>query len=297
MVTAEEGNVTRAAARLGLQQPPLTRAIRGLEAELGLALFRRTPRGMEVTEAGAILVEEAKALLERAAELPRIAERAARGELGRLRVGYTSSAAFHPFVTRQLREFRSAWPGVELALEEDGTLALAQAVLEKRLDAAILRSPVEAQGLTVERLLEEPMVLALPVGHRLAGRGEARLAALAGETFILYRRPSGPGLHDAIIAACQTAGFSPQVGQEAPRLPSTLSLVAAGLGVTIVPASMRRMNVEGIAWLPIADAAGLVAPLFLARLAAARSKIVARFCETVARKAAQDWPQASAKDE
>lgn len=280
VAVAEEGHVTRAAERLGMQQPPLTRAIRNLEAELDVLLFHRLPRGMAPTEAGAALVEEARIILARAEGLAEIARRAARGEQGALAVGYTSSAAFHPFLTRQIRAFRRAWPGVRLGLEEDSSLALMQGLREERLDAAFLRSTAgDATGLRLEPLLEEPMLAVVPAERGL--EGEIALADLAAETFILYRRPAGPGLYDAIIAACRAVGFSPQVGQEAPRLPSTLSLVAAGLGVSIVPESMRRMNVEGVNYLRLTDAPGLTAPLLLATRRRGGSAIVERFRETV----------------
>jgi DNA-binding transcriptional LysR family regulator len=121
------------------------------------------------------------------------------------------------------------------------------------------------------------MVAAVPTGHPMARLKGAELAALAGETFVFYRRPTGPGLHDAILAACLRAGFSPTVGQEAPRMSSTLGLVAAGLGVSIVPASMQRMNVEGVAFVPFRGDPGLVAPLLLVTRRKGRSAIVERF--------------------
>lgn len=278
VAVAEEGHVTRAAERLGIAQPPLTRQIRQIEAELGVTLFERLPRGMRPTEAGRAVVEEARDVLARAERIPETARRAARGEQGRLAVGYTSSAAFHPFVTQQLRAFRAARPGVVLALTEDGTPELVSGLKEERLDAAFLRSTSsDISGLSVEPLLEEKMVAAVPAGHRLAGEGKAALADLAEETFIFYRRPTGPGLYDAIMAACLAAGFSPSVGQEAPRMASTLSLVAAGLGVAIIPASMQRTGVEGVAFIRLKGAKGLVAPLLLATRKKDRSTLVDRF--------------------
>ncbi len=121
------------------------------------------------------------------------------------------------------------------------------------------------------------MVAAIPTGHALAQLARLELKALANETFVFYRRPSGPGLHDAIVAACLRAGFSPMVGQEAPRMSSTLGLVAAGLGVSIVPASMQRMNVEGVAFVPFRGETGLAAPLLLVTRRRGRSAIVERF--------------------
>lgn len=278
VMVADEGHVTRAAERLGIQQPPLTRQIRLLEADLGVTLFERLPRGVRVTEAGRVVVEEARDILARAARIPETAKRAARGEQGRLAVGYTSSAAFHPFVTQQIRAFRAARPGVILALAEDGTPELVSGLKEERLDAAFLRSTAtDISGLTLEPLLEEKMVAAVPSDHRLAGAGKVALADLAEETFIFYRRPTGPGLYDAIMASCLAAGFSPTVGQEAPRMASTLSLVASGLGVAITPASMQRMNVEGVEFVRLRGTKGLVAPLLLATRKRDRSTLVERF--------------------
>ena len=278
VTVADEGHITRAAERLGIQQPPLTRQIRALEDELGVILFQRLPRGMRATEAGRVVVEEARGILERADRLPDTAARAARGEQGRLAVGYTSSGAFHPFVAAQIRAFRAASPGVQLALAEDGTPELVAALVEERLDAAFVRSGgTHGAGLRVEPLLEEPMIAALPTGHPLAAVGGVALAELADQTFVFYRRPTGPGLHDAIVAACLRAGFSPMVGQEAPRMSSTLGLVAAGLGVSIVPASMQRMNVEGVVFTPFKGDPGLAAPLLLVTRRRDRSPIVEAF--------------------
>jgi DNA-binding transcriptional LysR family regulator len=153
----------------------------------------------------------------------------------------------------------------------------------------LVRSPkADAAGLRVEPLLAEPMVAALPAGHGLSRTGgRIALAALAGETFVLYRRPAGPGLYDAILAACHAAGFNPEIGQEAPRLPSSLSLVAAGLGVSIVPASMRRLDSDGVAYAELDGCPDLVAPLLLATRRTDRSAVLRRFREQV-RQAASD---------
>jgi DNA-binding transcriptional LysR family regulator len=290
VAVAEEGHVTRAAERLGMRQPPLSRLLQGLEARLGCRLLRRLPRGVVPTEAGLALLEEARAVLARAAALEDAVRRAARGEAGRLAVGFTSSAALHPFVPAAIRRFREASPGVLVELDEAGTAELVDAVLAGRLDAAFVRSPAGAvAGLRVEPVLEEPMLAALPEGHRLAREGEAPLsiAALAGEAFVLYRRPSGPGLYDGILAACREAGFAPSVVQEAPRLPATLSLVAAGLGVSVVPASMRRLAAAGVAYRALCDCPGLSAPVRLVLRRAGASATAARFAAAVARLAAE----------
>lgn len=287
VAVAEEGHVTRAAERLGIQQPPLSQQIRALERELDAQLFRRKPRGVELTPAGRALLDEARAILARAEEAVATTRRAARGETGRIGIGFTSSASFHPFVPRAIRAFREQSPQVALTLDESGTTELVEGLRVQAIDAAFVRSPVgESADLTVRPLLEEPMVAALPTGHALLRTGGALpLAALAGETFILYRRPVGPGLHDAIIAACDRAGFSPQIGQEAPRMLSTLSLVAAGLGVTLVPESMSRLEAEGVAYRSLDPRAQLTAPLNLAYRRGEISEAVRRFVGLVMRSA------------
>ena len=287
VAVAEEGHVTRAAERLGIQQPPLSQQIQALERELDAPLFRRKPRGVELTPAGRALLDDARAILARADEAVAAVKRAAQGEAGRLGIGFTSSASFHPFVPRAIRAFREAHPLVALALEESGTTELVAALRAQTIDAAFVRSPFgESSDIAVRPLLDEPMVAALPSGHRLSAGGPLPLAALAEEIFILYRRPVGPGLHDAIIAACDRAGFSPQIGQEAPRMLSTLSLVAAGLGVTVVPASMSRLEAEGVAYRPLDASALLTAPLNLAYRRDEISAAVRRFVALVQRGAA-----------
>jgi DNA-binding transcriptional LysR family regulator len=282
VAVADEGHITRAAERLGIQQPPLTRQIQLLEQELGAQLLHRHPRGVSLTEAGAAVVAEARGLLVAAERIGETARRAARGEQGRMAVGYTSSAAFHPFVFRQVNGFRRAWPGVQLVLEEESTVELMRALIEERLDAAFIRTlGGNPAGLLVEPLVDEAMLAALPPEHRFSRREVCDLSELAEETFVFYRRPAGQGLYDAIIAACHVAGFSPQIAQEAPRLPATLSLVAAGLGISIVPASMRRMSMEGVTFLRLTGAPGLTAPLMLATRRTRRAAVVDRFRQAV----------------
>ena len=177
-----------------------------------------------------------------------------------------------------------------LTLEEAGTAELVEALRGERIDAAFVRSPIgPAADLTVHSLLEEEMVAALPSGHRLAAGTKSRLplSALEGETFILYRRPLGPGLYDAIIVACQRAGYSPRIGQEAPRMLATLSLVAAGLGVTLIPASMQRIGIDGVAYRAIERKPGLVAPLNLACRRGETAPAACRFVALARQIAAQ----------
>jgi DNA-binding transcriptional LysR family regulator len=288
IAVAEEGHITRAAERLGMQQPPLSQQIRALERELDVQLFRRKPRGVELTDAGRALLSDANAILAHIQHAFATTRRTARGEQGRITVGFTSSAPFHPFVPRVIRAFREAFPLVSLTLEESGTTELVQDLREERVDAAFVRTAVsDPAGLTLDALLDEAMVVALPSEHGLAeedGSG-LTLRRLAGETFIVYRRHSGPGLYDAIIAACHAAGFSPLVGQEAPRIVSTLNLVAAGLGLSIVPASLRRMHMDGVTYRDLTGDAQPSAPLLLATRRGDVSPAVRQFLTLVRRTA------------
>src|SRR5438874_7836167 len=280
VAVAEERHVTRAAARLGVQQPQCSQEVLALETELERQLFRRKPRGVELTPAGEAFLAEARIVLERAEHAVLAARRAARGEAGRLGLGFTSSASFHPLVPRVSRDVRETSPLVTLSREEAGTAELVEGLRAGRIHAAFGRSPIgPAADLTVHSLLGEEMVAALPSGHRLAAGTKSRLplSALEGETFILYRRPLGPGLYDAIIAACQRAGYSPRIGQEAPRMLATLSLVAAGLGVTLIPQSMRLMQVHGVTYRSLDRASGPVAPLNLAYRRAETAPAACRF--------------------
>jgi DNA-binding transcriptional LysR family regulator len=288
VAVAEAGHITRAAEQLGIQQPPLSLQIRALEKELDVQLFRRRPRGVELTDAGVAFLDQARIVLDQVDRAVAATRRTARGEQGRVVVGFTSSAPFHPFVPRVIRTFREQSPLVSLTLEESGSRELVQALHSEEVDAAFIRSPVaDAAGLSVEPLLDEEMLVALPTGHPLSIAGRRRagaalpLADLAKETFILYKRPGGPGLYDSIIAACRGAGFSPRVSQEAPRIVSTLNLVATGLGVSIVPASLQSLQMEGVTYRHLSGAAQLKAPLLLAYRRGENSAAAQRFIDLV----------------
>jgi len=287
VAVAEHGHITRAAESLGIQQPPLSQQIKALEDELGVQLLRRRPRGVELTDAGAAFLERARIILGEVDRAFASTRRTARGEEGRVVVGFTSSAPFHPFVPRVIRMYSEASPHVSLVLEESGSSELVQGLHNEIIDAAFIRSPVaDVVDLHVKPLLDEKMVVALPTGHALAAESTPlALAELANQTFILYKRPGAPGLYDSIITACRGAGFSPRVGQEAPRIVSTLNLVAAGLGVSVVPDSLQRLQMDGVVYRELADDAQLTAPLILACRRGENSAAVERFIDLVHRSA------------
>ena len=249
VAVAEARHFTRAARALGIGQPPLSQQIQALERELGTALFERRPRAVALTAAGEALLEDARRILrdaERAAERVR---RVARGEAGRLRVGMINSAPFHPLIPRVIREFRRAHPQLALSLDEGPTPMLAAAVRDEVLDVAFVRPLLGAEpGLASEVVADEDMVVALPSGHPLAKKGSVPLLALSIEPFVLFPRAVGAGLHDEIVSACRIAGFSPRIAQETSQVTSIVNLVAAGLGVSIVPASMQQVHSDGVTY-------------------------------------------------
>ncbi|MFZ0498697.1 MAG: LysR family transcriptional regulator [Steroidobacteraceae bacterium] len=252
LAVAEELNFTRAAERLGISQPPLTQQVKALEAELGVTLLDRSAYRIELTDAGRIFAVEAARILGETRSAMQAARRAATGVTGRVRVGFTESASFNSLVTSTLRSYRSEFSAVEVSLEEHPSTDLIAALREGRIDAAFVRPPVPTRrGLTLDLLEREPLLVAVPSGHRLAGRQEIDLASLAAETFILYPRAVRPGLADTVVAACETAGFTPKVGQYAPQLSSTINLVAASLGISIVPDSMRCLQAHAVTYVPL----------------------------------------------
>ena len=253
LAVAEERHFTRAAAKMGIGQPPLSQQIKDLEGEVGAVLFRRLAHGAELTEAG-------KAFLARVKEMPLMAEkatmaarRAARGELGSLRVGFTSTATFNVVVPSAIRSFRRAYPEIYLTLEEANTTRLVTGLREGTLDAVFLRpGMLDAGELQLRRFSDEPMVVALFKGHSAAGLKEIDLATLKDDPFLLFPREVAPTVYDTIVDACRTAGFEPIIGQVAPHFTSIVNLVAAELGVSLVPASMMQVRVTGVVYQRIA---------------------------------------------
>jgi DNA-binding transcriptional LysR family regulator len=288
IAVAEEGHVTRAALRLGIQQPPLSQQIKALERELDVQLLRRKARGIELTEAGRVYFESARAILGQLGHAAETSRRTARGEQGRICIGITPTSPFHPFLPRVIRAFRDTYPQVSVRLEEQLGSELLEQLRNDKIDAAFIRTPVvDPEGLTVIRLLEEPLLLALPRNHPLAGRQALRLRDLVRETFIVYG-PISRGFHDLTMMSCNAAGFSPRVGQEASRVTSLLALVATGAGITIVPASLQQMHIDGVLYRPLEDRTQLKAVLNLVSRRGDPSAVVRRFLNLV-RQAAKGF--------
>ncbi|HKA17058.1 MAG TPA: LysR family transcriptional regulator [Blastocatellia bacterium] len=251
VAVAEELHFGRAAARIYIAQPALSRQIRSLEDELELRLFERDRRRVTLTPAGGVFLDDVKRLLEQLERAVESARRAARGERGTLRIAYVPAVAYTGF-SEVVRTFRQRLPDVEVRLQETHPARQVQALLAGRVDIGFARGPIDEPALMVETVMEEPLVVALPTGHPLSSRRILKLGMLAREPFVIQSRSRGPGSHDQILGICRAAGFSPRVVQEGSQT-EALSLVAAGVGVAIVPASLRVIRRSGVVYRPLRE--------------------------------------------
>jgi DNA-binding transcriptional LysR family regulator len=252
LAVAEELNFTRAAERLGINQPPLSLQIRQFEKEIGTPLFRRKARGVELTNAGKLMLEEARVILKQVEQAKTGVRRRGRGETGRINIGSSGGTYFHPLVPTIIREYRTHYPDVVISPAASNTPLLVARLRAGKIDVAILRPPIsDGEGLALEQLVDEPFVIVVPGGHPLSARTSAPLSALAAEPLVLFPRELNPSNYDLIIAACIHSGFRPKLGQEAPQVVSIMPMVAAGLGFSIVPRSLARICRDGVAHLSI----------------------------------------------
>lgn len=254
VAVAEELHFGRAAARVRMAQPPFSQQIRKLEAELGVTLLARSSRRVALTPAGTQLLEQARTLLAKRAEAVASVRRVAEGEAGPLRIGFGASSAFG-VLPQIIQRFRARHPQVALRLDDSEALDIRAALLNGNLDIAIIRAPFKHEGIATEPLLRERFMLALPDGHPLARKKRIAVAALANEPFLLFPRHVAPSFHDTITSICIEAGFSPQVVHEASSWPSVISLVKAGLGITIAPESAREVLSGGVVFKALPDVA------------------------------------------
>lgn len=277
VAVAEEMNFGRAAERLGIAQPGLSQQVRALEAIIGSRLLDRSRRAVRLTPAGEVLARQARETLAAADSALRAARRAGRGELGRLAVGYTASAAYTGVLTNILGGFRRICPEVELAVSAMTMQQQLEALAADRLDVCFIRPPVGLpMGVTSFPVLQEPVVIALPADHALAGADMVPLAALAAETFVTPEHAPGVSFHHHTVVACQAAGFHPLLGPQGRDFVTVVSLVAVGLGVALVPRSVRCIGLPSIVYLPT-DTAGLTAELAVAHRRTEGSAVARRF--------------------
>jgi len=249
VTVAEELHFGRAASRLHMTQPPLTQAIAGLEQRLGVRLFERTKRSVQLTPTGETLLPEARDLLARAEALPAHARAAGNGEIGRLRLAFVSTVGFG-LLPQWMRTFRAAFPQVEFELTEATGDVQLQALERGEIDAGfMLHSPGFAPtGLEHLRITRETLVLALPEGHRLASVRALTLPAVLDEPLVIFPRRIVPSLHDAVFAMYHRAGRMPRVAQEAIQMQTIVNLVSAELGVAWVPDSVRQFQRTGVVY-------------------------------------------------
>lgn len=256
VVTADELHVGRAAVRLGINQPTLSRQLATLERAIGVPLFDRSRRRLALTPAGAEFLSGARDLARRADELAEDARRAHRGELGVLRVGFVQSATFRA-LPELLAGFRAVCPDVEVEVTAMTTLTQRAALRDGWIDAGLLRPTPDMADRAMPRtrtLSRDPLVAALPAGHPLADRQTVPLAALAGESFVFYTRAAGPSVHDTIVGFCVGAGFSPRIVQSAVDVQTIVALVAANLGVSLLIAPTPHSDEHAVVYRPLSDA-------------------------------------------
>jgi DNA-binding transcriptional LysR family regulator len=253
VAVAEERHFGRAAERLHIAQPPLSQQIRRFEAELGEPLFYRTTRSVELAPAGEALLERAPAILAAFDAAVEDARRAARGEYGRLAIGFTGSSTY-AMLPSLAAAMRDELPGVVLDLQgELLTPAQVARLLDGTLDLGLLRPPVHERELATEVLHSEPLLAVLPETHPLADAEAVPLERLEGEPFVTYPSHFRSVVHDAVEDACEAHGFQPVAAHEVAETATLVSFVAAGLGVSLVPASVRNMTVEGAVYRPLLD--------------------------------------------
>ncbi|PHN31546.1 LysR family transcriptional regulator [Pseudomonas sp. ICMP 561] len=255
IAVAEELHFGRAAQVLGISQPPLSQQIQALEQELGTRLFDRTNRRVELSEAGRLFLDEARLVLAQVDKAADVARRVRLGELGELNIGFTTSAPFTSSIPQAIFAFRQRFPAVHLALQEMNSMEVAAQLEDESIQVGIMRPLALPESLVVVELLREPLVAIINAGHPLAQGSEQglHLSELANEPFVFFPRTYGSGLYAQMMDLARAAGFTPLITQEAGEVMTIIGLVAAGLGVTVLPASYRRMRIDGVVYRTLLD--------------------------------------------
>jgi LysR family transcriptional regulator, benzoate and cis,cis-muconate-responsive activator of ben and cat genes len=252
IAVAEELSFSRAAAKVGVSQPPLSRQIANLEAELGTRLLDRDKHGVRLTESGKVFHAEATKTLAALARTIHMTQRAARGQTGSLSLGFGGSAAY-TFAPSALRKFRDLYPGVELSLHSTPMTSQLEQLREQSIDVGFLMLPVHDKTFHTRLLLSDPLVVAAPVGHPLTRFKKIGLRAIEPYGLIMFPRAGGFGFFSHIVAICKRAGFVPTVAQEVGPMESVIGLVAAGVGISVVPSVAKRLRITGVEYRPLRE--------------------------------------------
>jgi DNA-binding transcriptional LysR family regulator len=272
---AEELHFGRAAQRLHIAQPPLSQQIRQLEREIGVTLLVRSTRKVELTPAGAAYLQRAVTILDAVEDAGEQAQRIAAGTEGRLAIGCVGSATYS-LLPRLVRALREALPGVDVSVRGE-MLAPAQiaALLAGEIDLALLRPPVEQSGVVVQTVRRDRLLVALPDGHPLATRQELRIKDLRDQEFVAHAGHGRSVMNTVLTAICADAGFVPRVRHEVEETSTLVTLVAAGLGVAVVPKPTAALDIAGVRYRPLVpDRLGV--DLVAARAAVANSPLIER---------------------
>jgi DNA-binding transcriptional LysR family regulator len=254
VAVAEELHFRRAAARLHISQPPLSQQIHQLETEIGCTLLARTRRRVELTPAGEAFLHDARVVLGELEGAVATAQRIGSGQTGRLRVNFVGSALLS-IMPGAVQRFRTARPNVEIQIRERPTVDQIRAVIAGAVDVGLVRPPFDEQDeLRAEVVLRERTVAALPSDHPLTALRRVPLRRLASEPLVLFPRSQAPGFHDLLISSLAATGITPRVFQYAPEMTTIVGLVAAGMGFSLVPASVSRLGLDGVSYRPVAGA-------------------------------------------
>ncbi len=286
IAVAEELHFGRAAQVLGISQPPLSQQIQALEQEVGARLFERTNRRVELSEAGRLFLQEARLVLAQVDKAADVARRAQLGELGELKIGFTSSAPFNSSIPQAIFAFRQAFPAVHLNLQEMSSTEVAESLVDESIQVGLMRPLPLPDSLGVIELMREPLVAVLSAGHPLVGGSERglHLAQLADEPFVFFPRTYGSGLYAQLLNLARDAGFSPHFAQEAGEAMTIIGLVAAGLGVSVLPASYQRIRIDGVVYRTLLDQEAVTA-VWLVQRKGVQTPMAKAFVELLTRKA------------
>ncbi|NKG32022.1 LysR family transcriptional regulator [Erwinia rhapontici] len=251
IAVAEELHFNRAAQRLHMAQPPLSQAIRRLEQEMGVSLFERTNRSVSLTPAGEDFLESAREVLRILDEGVDKSRRVSQGIEGHLTLTFINITHYGPLL-RALRNFRTAFPAVSFTMNEATTQEQVDALEQGRADLGFMRPPGRTSpGLRFNAILREPVMIALPAEHRLAGCESIPLTALQCDHFVSAPRHLGQGFHDQLVQLCEAAGFTPHIAQQARQLQTLVALVASGFGVALLPASLAQEPRKDVIFRPL----------------------------------------------